>query len=416
MKGSKKTFVVPQLAWYNPKNMEISLPESWQAETFLIAGHARPELKPEEIRSAIMNPIETKPLREMARGKEEVVIVFDDMSRVTRAAKIVPTILEELCAAGIRDDQIQFICAVGMHAALYRQDMVKKLGEEVVARFRCFNHHPFANCTYVGTTKTYQTRLSINAEYLKCDLKIVIGSCTPHPNAGFGGGSKIIMPGISSFESILWTHARLFAPAAPGGMGKADGNIFKRDADECAELAGIDFLVNSLANLWGEPTAVYAGDWRLTYAAAVKEALVHYRVPRPAPKDIIIANSYAKANEAGIGVGVALPLANKAGRNGASIVIIANAPEGQLPHYLLGHWGKRTAGALTMPAPAEYPAYINQIICYSEYPYPGSCCCGEGPRIKYLSNWDEVIRALQKFHGDGTTVGIIADATNQYFD
>jgi nickel-dependent lactate racemase len=84
--------------------------------------------------------------------------------------------------------------------------MVKKLGEEVVSRYRVYNHNAFGNCTYVGTTATYKTKVYINEEYMKCDLKIVIGSCVPHGVAGFGGGAKMIMPGLASFDTVNHHH------------------------------------------------------------------------------------------------------------------------------------------------------------------------------------------------------------------
>ena len=301
-----QTIKVPQLAWYDTRYLELPLPDDWQVEMCYMAGYNRPELKPEEIRAAIRNPIGTKPLKELARGKKEVAIVFDDLTRVTRSAKIIPFVLEELAASGIPDKNIRFICGLGLHGAMRRSDFVKKLGEDIVARFRVFNHNPFGNCIYVGTTGTLKTRLYINEEYTKCDLRIIIGSCVPHAAAGFGGGSKMIMPGIASYESINWNHktgAVGIAPISPGGkptqgMGLIDENIFKKDVDEAAGLAGIDFLINTIVNLWGEPVSVYAGNWKEAFAAAVKEAKAHYRTPRVTDKDIVIANNYAKANEA----------------------------------------------------------------------------------------------------------------------
>ncbi|HEX9976208.1 MAG TPA: lactate racemase domain-containing protein, partial [Dehalococcoidales bacterium] len=98
-------------------------------------GYKLPALKPEEIRAAVTNLIDLAPIRELARGKKEVVIIFDDMTRVTRTAEIVPFVLEELALAGIPDNKIRFICALGNHGASTRVDFAKKLGEDVVARF-----------------------------------------------------------------------------------------------------------------------------------------------------------------------------------------------------------------------------------------------------------------------------------------
>lgn len=414
-------FKVPQLAWYGPRDLDLSLPDSWNVQMEYTAGCNRRALTADEIGNAVRNPIGQRPLRELARGKKEVVIVFDDMSRATRSAQIVPFVLEYLAEAGIPDKNIRFICGLGAHPPISRPDFVKKLGEDVASRYRCFNHNAFGNCVYAGATQTNQTKLYVNEEYMKCDLKIVIGACVPHPNAGFGGGAKLIMPGISSFECIHQNHTHMFPETGPGvrptrGMGLYDDNLFRRDVDECAGLAGIDYLINVIINLWGETVSLYAGDWRQAHAEAVKEAKVHYRAPRLADQDIVIANAYAKANEANIGLSAALPFLDQNAVSGTSVVIIGNAPEGQIAHYLLGRWGKLTPARLSPPSPPRYPANLNQIIFYSEYPHPGSSAWGDDAPVLYLSRWSEVLKALEKFHGDDSRVGIIPDATNQYFE
>ncbi|GAI48262.1 unnamed protein product, partial [marine sediment metagenome] len=122
-----------------------------------------------------------------------------------------------------------------------------------------------ACCTYVGTTSTYRTRVYANEEVMKCDLKIAIGSVVPHPGAGFGGGGKIILPGVVSFATIDWNHMM----AAKGrqehrdkpiaGMGIFDNNPIRYDIDEAANLVGLDVLINCVVNMWGETVAIFTG-------------------------------------------------------------------------------------------------------------------------------------------------------------
>ena len=75
---------LPQQAWYEPRERGFALPDRWQVEICNMAGADKPAMKPEAIRAAMNNPIGTKTLKELARGKKEVVIIFDDMSRVSR--------------------------------------------------------------------------------------------------------------------------------------------------------------------------------------------------------------------------------------------------------------------------------------------------------------------------------------------
>jgi len=413
-----QTVRVPQLAWYHPRDLVLELPDDWPVEMCYMAGYNRPELKPEDILSALTRPVSGPPLRELARGKKQVTIVFDDLTRATRVSKIVRPVLAELAAAGIPDDNISLICALGMHGVFYRQDFVKKLGEDVVSRYRVFNHNAFGNCVYAGATQTFQNKVYINEEYMKSDLKIVIGSCVPHGVAGFGGGGKIVMPGLASFETVnrhhQMGHSRMdpaLSAAKPArGMGIIAGNLFKQDLEEAAGLAGIDFFINVLLNLWGESVSIYAGEWRQAFAGAQKEALTHYRTPKSPDNAVVIANSYAKANESMICLSAGIPLVN---RQGGDLVIIANAPDGQVTHYLVGIFGKNTYAC--QYAQCAIPEYVKRVIIYSEYPHPGSNWFEKDPKILYLTRWQDVLACLQQSHGPGTRTAVIPDATNQYF-
>jgi len=408
---------VPQLAWYETKELELPFPDSWQVEVYNMAGYNRPAMKPDEIKASISNPIGIPPIRELARGKKEVVIIFDDMTRVTRAAKIVPFVLEELAAAGIPDNRIRFIVALGLHSTMWRQHFVKKLGEEIVARFPVYNHNPFANCTYVGTTATYRTRVYANEEVMKCDLKIAIGSVVPHPMSGFGGGGKIILPGVVSFETTDWNHRMMYKSEQEHqdnpviGMGIFDNNPMHYDIDEAANLVGLDVLINCLVNMWGETVSVYAGAMEPAYAIAVQEAKTHYLTPRVKGKDIVIANTFAKVNEAVNGLGIAYPAVNT---GGGDVVLIGNAPEGQVTHYLLGPFGKTTWAKQHQFFPSKVPQHVNHLIVYSEYPHRGSSWLDEDDKILYLDRWDDVLKLLQKSHGADTKVAVYSNSEIQY--
>lgn len=408
---------LPQLAWYGTKELELPLPDSWQAAVYNMAGFDRPAMKPDEIKVAITNLIGSPPIRELARGKNEVVIIFDDMTRVTRVAELVPFILEELAEAGISDNRIQFICATGAHMACDRLSFVNKLGEAIVARFPVYNHNPFNNCTYVGTT-SYGTDIYINAEVMKCDLKIAIGSVVPHPNTGFGGGGKIILPGVSSMETIEHFHRleaefkQKYPSKLISGMGVFDDNPLRLNIEEATALAGLDVKIDCIVNIWGETVAIFAGAPKPTWAAAVSEAKAHYLTPETKGEGIVIANTFAKANEAiMIGLNTAF---SAVGDKDGDVVLIANAPDGQVTHYLMGNFGKTTSGKLKLPA--KVPQNVNHVIIYSEYPdVAGRGYIEESTKVLFVSNWDDALQALQQFHRAETKVAVLPNGEIQYF-
>jgi nickel-dependent lactate racemase len=413
------TIKLPQLAWHGSRELELPVPDSWQVEVCNMAGFDVPAMASEQIRAAIRKPLGSPPIRELAKGKKEVVIIFDDMTRVTRVAQIVPFVLEELAEAGIPDSKIRFISALGCHGAMNRLDFVRKLGEEVVSRFPVYNHNSFENgCTYVGTTSR-GIRISANTEVMKCDFKIGIGSIVPHIMAGFGGGYKIILPGITSLETTEAFHrmgARIKQenPDKFVGLGVYEGNPLRQETEEAAEMVGLDIKVDCLFNMWAETTHVFAGNPRVAFAAGVEVAKKHYLSPRALEKDIVIANAFAKASEA---AGAIVTVTPSVSRNGGDIVLICHIPEGSVVHYLMGTFGNMSGGPLSRKF--RFPNHINRLIVFNEYPDPTFVAASENADAVILATrWDQVLELLE---GDGRRkqgiqVAVYPGADIQYCD
>lgn len=88
-----QTVTLRAMPWYGDTEIEISFPEAWEINICPMKGQDTPRLSEAGIRKAFSNPIGTKSIRELARGKKEVVIIFDDMSRPTPVAEIIPFVL-----------------------------------------------------------------------------------------------------------------------------------------------------------------------------------------------------------------------------------------------------------------------------------------------------------------------------------
>lgn len=406
--------ILPQLAWYGAQALEVAFPESWQIELCHMAGHDRPALPPALVEEAILNPVAGPPISVAARGKKDVCVIFDDMSRPTRVAPLIPYVLAELEKAGIGDGQIRFVCALGSHGALTRPDFVKKLGEEVVARFPVFNHNIVGNCTLVGTT-SLGTELYINSEVVGCDYKIAVGSIVPHAFAGFGGGAKIILPGVASFETIRAMHRMKLADAGAktmdfGGMGCIEGNPIRQNIEEAAAMVGLDFKIDAIVNAWGETVSIYAGAPQAAFEAALEEARWHYLTPPATDCDVVITNTFAKANEGEGGSITGFPSIKK---TGGDLVLISNAPEGHVTHYLLGNWGSLGSDGLRLVV--QLPPQVERLIIFNEYmDHTAAGYFAPGERVLLLDKWDDVLRVLEERHGGAAKVAIYSSAEIQY--
>ena len=403
---------LPQRLWYGNTTLELDLPEAWNVEYCPMRGGALPRLSLKQMETAILNPVGSHHLKDLAKGKKRVVIIFDDMTRPTKVSELLPVILRELDQAGVQEADITFVCSLGTHGALTMNEFRKKLGQDILERFRVFNHNIYENCVEVGTTSR-GTRLRINREVMEADLKIAIGCVTAHGQVGFSGGGKIILPGIAHIDSISHYHLQVEAMDKEStGLGKHDNNILRKEIDEAAGMVGVDFLVNVLVNERGETIALFAGDLFQAHDKAVALAKDIYATdPIPQNKDLVIANAFVKPNEMAISFLLGMmTLKNMRG----TLVIIADSPEGQVVHYLLGRFG-RDYGGRQYPI-ATIPPGINIIIMT---PYPDKTFgdwFSNSDIITFTKGWKNTLKLLKESYGAGTMAAVLPNATMQYYD
>jgi nickel-dependent lactate racemase len=404
-------FHLPELFWYGSGTLDLDLPDAWDVELCPMRGAQRPALGDRELAQAIRDPIASPPLRELARGKRKAVVVFDDMTRPTPVYRIAPVVVEELVAGGIDEEQISFVCALGTHGALTQIELAKKVGPEILERFRVYNHNCYENCTMIGTTSR-GTPLAVNREVMSADLKIAIGCVTAHANTGFSGGGKIILPGVSHIDSIAHYHIEVPKEAPESvGLGNFDRNVMRFDIEEAARLAGLDFKIDVVVNERGETSGVFAGDFMEAHEKAVAEAKVLYALhPKPSGKDLVIANAFIKPNEMAIAL-----LVGVLGLEGlrGTVVIIANAPEGQVVHYLLGRFGENYGGR-QYPV-ASIPGSVNLVIQTPHRAKTLADWFGNPEAVVWTRDWGETRTELERTHRPGARVAVVPSATMAYY-
>lgn len=401
---------IPQLLWHGNTTLEIDLPGEWDVEICPMHGAGWPPLTVEQMSAAVNDPIESLPIRDLAGGKKSAVIVFDDMTRPTRAYELAPIVLNQLEKAGLSRENISFVCALGAHGALTPREFKKKLGPEIVENFRVFNHNPYENCVHVGTT-SFGTPVMINREVMEADVKIGIGCVTAHAQTGFSGGGKLLVPGVSHIDTISHLHNDVQS-RAPETTGPAshENNIMRRNIDEAASMAGMDFKVEVIVNDRGAATAVCAGDMKASHARAVKLAgRACETSPRPENKDLVIANAFAKANEMTVAVRTgAMALSGFRG----TLVVIAASPEGQVVHYLLGRFG-RNYGGRGHPV-STVAAGLELIIMAPYFDKTFADWFSNPGAVTWTRSWESTLEILKERFPENARAAVLPNATMQY--
>ena len=408
------SFNLPQNAWFGDEEMTINLPDEWEIDFAGISADDHEVIGKEEIIKAIRAPLAARPLAEQARKHSKAVIIFDDLSRPTGVSDIAPLVVDELLAGGLAENKISFVAALGAHGAHNRLDFEKKLGQDLVRRFPVYNHNPYENCTYAGKTR-FGNPLYINSEVMKADLKIGIGCILPHAFNGFGGGGKIILPGVAGMETITINHKKVIADLKErgvgfiGNMGNLANSKMKEEIEDALKAAQLNFLINVLPNSARKPVGIFCGSPLQVFERGVEKARKLYRTDFYRDADIVIANANAKASEALIAM---LLGANSLKEEGGDLVTVINCPVGQIVHYLFGRFGEHTGGQLWSEE-SLFPARIKRSIIYSK--------CG-GQRFGLqddaieCEDWPEVLKLLRERNGPGSKVVIFKDGTMQYLD
>jgi len=407
-----KEVTVPNLQWYGDEPLTLKFPDHWNVKRCRMACEGQPALSKEQIKKALESPLGTNPLSKLTGGADEVVILIDDMTRPTKSKQYVDPILEILEKAKIPRDNVRFIMAPGSHGTFARTDFVKKLGEDVVAEYQCYNHNPYEMLDYLGET-SYGTPVHVNAEAMACDLKIGVGTVLFHRLMGFSGGGKMILPGVTGIETIYHNHGEVGgfgpgrSPHPSTGYTRNEGDVMRLDAEEAARIAGLNFKVDSVLNLDRNPIEVYAGDFVETQRRAAEGVAKWHSCEAPRDADIVVANTYMRANEAHIGL---WPAYNSVKEDG-TLVLIANDKGGEISHWIFGRHGKST-GARLWRRTRRPISRGRHLIIYSPYRMRSYDMRFRPEDVTWLREWDEVLEALKAEHGPGSKVAVLLDATS----
>ena len=280
-----------------------------------------------EVESALKRPIGTKRLGEIAKLGDTAAIVVDDATRATPSYLMVPPLLDELTKAGVKEKDITVIFACGTHRAVKPEEMRKLVGEETLERVEVVSHDCMSEDNVNLGKTSFGTKVYVNKVFAEADLRILTGDVGLHYYAGYGGGRKSVLPGVSGAETIQHNHAMLLDAKARTGI--LEGNPVHEDMLEAAKLARVDFILNIVVNGRRELVRAFAGDLEQAFYEGVKLVDEMYKVPIERRADIVVVSPGGHPLDINLYQAYkAVDSALEAVKRGGVIVLVAECPEG----------------------------------------------------------------------------------------
>jgi lactate racemase len=278
-----------------------------------------------EVQRALREPIGKPRLGEILAPGETVCIITSDMTRPCPSAVILPPLIDELELCGIRPEDITIVFALGSHRRHTEDEMKKLVGEDVYALVHTLDSDP-EDTLYLGTT-SYGTPVNISAAVVRADRRICVGNIEYHYFAGYSGGGKAIMPGVSDRAAIQENHSRMTDPAARAGA--ILDNPIRLDIEEAADICGCDYILNVVLNEDKKIIRAVAGDHRLAHRVGCACLDEVYKIPIPALADLVIATPGGLPKDINLyQTQKALDNASHAVKPGGIIVLAGQCPEG----------------------------------------------------------------------------------------
>jgi nickel-dependent lactate racemase len=212
------------------------------------------------IKESLAHPTGSLPLFELAQGKRRVLVITSDHTRPVPSRLTLPPMLEEIRRASPAA-KITILIATGAHRASTKEEIEQKFGAEMVLTETIVNHNPYddSNLVMLGTLPSGGS-LIVNRLAMDADLLVADGFIEPHQFAGFSGGRKSILPGISSLKTVLASHNAVFTVHPRSRPGILDGNPFHDDMLYAARRAGLAFILNVVLSPDKKVIGAFAGD------------------------------------------------------------------------------------------------------------------------------------------------------------
>lgn len=287
-----------------------------------------------EVKRALANPTGTLLLRDIVKPGEKIAIVTSDITRPMPTGRVLPALLEELFAGGARKEDITVVFGLGSHRRHTEEEKKKLLGEAVYREIRCEDSDE-KDCVRLGTT-VRGTPVDIMRTVAEADRRICLGNIEYHYFAGYSGGGKAIMPGVSTRSAIQANHSLMVQPQACAG--RMEDNPIRQDIEEAAALCGVDFILNVVLDEHKRIIKAVAGDMIEAHREGCRFLDDFYKVRISRQADIVIVSQGGAPKDLNLYQSQkSLDNAKHAVRDGGIIILAGSCREG-LGEAVFARW------------------------------------------------------------------------------
>jgi lactate racemase len=290
--GPERQLMLP----WGEQGLELALPPGWEVDGVFTPGSSSAlDDVDAAVLAALRSPVGAPPLGQLARAAGRVAVVVDDGSRPTPVARILPAVLSELERGGVPKAAVTVVTALGLHRAMTPDEVRERIGSDAFEAVTVENH----NCddaerlVELGSTRR-GTHVSVNRTVAEADLVVCVGCIEPHVIAGFGGGAKMIVPGVAGRATIGHNHALHCTPSTFDGVGRrCTDSPMRLDLEEAASLLRPPvFIVDAVLNGALEVVRVVAGDAVEAHRDGVDTSRAIFAVPLRRRVDVVITTSH----------------------------------------------------------------------------------------------------------------------------
>jgi nickel-dependent lactate racemase len=335
-KTMSRTLGIP----YGTGGLRVDLPSSIEPVTLLpavAAGEVNAsdgEWGEAAVRKALREPMGSPTLGKLAAESESALVVIPDKTRAAGVREYLPPVLAALAEGGLDERSVRVLTANGAHPPMSEAELAELVGVDIYSRYRPSQHdsRDRARLSDVGVTSR-GTAVAVNSACLETDLLVLTGAVSFHYFAGFGGGRKLLFPGLASYDSIVANHKLVLGPT-PGihpscRSGRLEGNPVHEDIMEAFRMLPAPFVLTTVVAPRGPVLQAFAGAHDDVFKSACGAAERAFGIKIDRKADLVIASCGGHPWDINLlQMHKSLRHAAAVVRDGGVLVLAGQAPEG----------------------------------------------------------------------------------------